>query len=65
MRQYDLQKTDVQNEFVESRREQTGLQEEFLRKEKALRDTQIRSMHEMGRMKRAQEQQLEEFSVQK
>ena len=32
---------DVQNEFVESRREQTRLQEELLRKEKALRDTQI------------------------
>ena len=56
---------DVQNEFVESRREQTGLQEELLRKEKALRDTQIRSMHERGRMKRAQEQQVEEFSVKK
>ena len=55
----------VQNEFVESRREQTRLQGELLRKEKALRDTQIRSMNEMGRMKRAQEQQVEEFSVQK
>ena len=32
---------DVQNEFVESRREQTRLQEELIRKEKALRDTQI------------------------
>ena len=42
---------DVQSEFVESRREQTQLQEELLRKEKALRDTQIRSMHEMGEMK--------------
>ena len=39
---------DVQNEFVESRREQTRLQEELLRKEKALRDTKIRSKHEMG-----------------
>ena len=38
---------DVQSEFVESRREQTRLQEELLRKEKALRDTQIRSMHEL------------------
>ena len=33
-------------------------------KEKALRDTQIRSMHEMGEMKRAQELRVEEFSVQ-
>ena len=56
---------DVQNEFVESRRERTRLQEELLRKEKALRDTEIRSVHEMGRMKRAQEQQVEELSVQK
>ena len=35
------------------------LQEEFLRKEKALRDTEIRSKNAMGRMKRAQEQQVE------
>ena len=33
--------------------------------EKALRETQIRSMHEMGEMKRAQELQVDEFSVQK
>ena len=54
---------DVQNEFVESRREQTQLQEKFLRKEKALRDTQIRSEHEMGKMKRAQLRQVDEFSM--
>ena len=34
-------------------------------KEKALRDTQIRSIHEMGELKRAQELQVDEFSVQK
>ena len=34
-------------------------------KEKVLRDTQIRSMHEMGEMKRAQELQVDEVSVQK
>ena len=56
---------DVQNEFVESRRERTRLQEELLRKEKALRDTQIRSMHELEKMKRAQVQQVDEFSIQK
>ena len=56
---------DVQNEFLASRREQTRLQEELLRTENALRDTQIRGMHETGRMKIAQEQQVEEFSVQK
>ena len=40
---------DVQNEFVESRLEQTRLQEEWLRKENTLRDTQSRSMHELGK----------------
>ena len=38
---------DVQNEFVQSPREQTRLQEELIRKEKALRDTQNRSMHKL------------------
>ena len=55
---------DVQNEFVESRREQTRLQEELSRKEKALRDTQIRSMHELEKMQRAQVQQVDELSIQ-
>ena len=41
--------------YVESRREQVRPQEELGMKEKALRETQIRSMHEMGEMKRAQE----------
>ena len=47
------------------RRDQVRLQEELVMKEKALRDTQIRSMHEMGEMKRAQEQRMDEVSVQK
>ena len=34
-------------------------------KEKALRETQIRSMHEVGEMKRAQELRVDEVSVQK
>ena len=34
-------------------------------KEKALRDTQIRSIHEMGELKRGQELRVDEFSVQK
>ena len=34
-------------------------------KEKVLRDTQIRSMYEMGEMKRAQELRVDEVSVQK
>ena len=56
---------DVRNEFVESRREKTRLQEDLLRKEKALWDTQIRSMHELEKMKRAQVQQVDEMSTQK
>ena len=34
-------------------------------KEKVLRDTQIRIMHEMGEMKRAQEIRVDDVSVQK
>ena len=34
-------------------------------KEKVLRDTQIRSMHEMGEMRRAQELRVDELSLQK
>ena len=56
---------EIQNEFVESRREQARLQEELLRKEDALRDTQILSMHEVEKMKRAQVQQVDDFSIQK
>ena len=56
---------DVQNEFVESRREQARFQEELIRKENALRDTQIRSMHELEKMKRARIQQVDEMSIQK
>ena len=42
---------EVQNEFVESRREQARLQEEMIRKQNALRDTQIRSVHELVKMR--------------
>ena len=51
--------------FVESRREQVRLQEELSMKEKVLRNTQIRNMHEMGEIKRAQEQRIDDVSVQK
>ena len=54
---------DVQHGYFESRREQVRPQEEM--KEKVLRDTQIRSVQEMGEMKRAQELRVDEFSVQK
>ena len=51
--------------FVESGREQVQLQEELSMKEKVLRNTQIRNMHEMGEIKRAQELRVHEVSVQK
>ena len=56
---------DEQYGFVESRREQVRLQEELSMKEKVLRKTQIRYMHEMGETKRAQEQRIDEVSVRK
>ena len=58
-----LELQDAQYGFVESRREQVRLQEELSMKEKVLRNTQIRSMHEMGQMKRAQELRVDEVSV--
>ena len=51
--------------FVESRREQVRLQEELSMKEEVLRKTQIRNMHEMGEIQRAQEQLIGEVSLQK
>ena len=39
---------DAQYGFVESRREHVRLQEVLSMKEKVLRNTQIRNMHEMG-----------------
>ena len=56
---------DAQCGFVESRREQGRLQEELSMKEKVLRNTQIRNMQEMGEIKRAQKQRIDEVSVQK
>ena len=58
-----LELQDAQHGCIEYRREQARLQELSL-KEKVLRDTQIRNMHDMG-FKRAQEQQTDEVSVQK
>ena len=56
---------DAQYGFVESRREQVRLQEELSMKEKVFRNTQIRHMDDMVEIKRAQEQRVEEVSVQK
>ena len=59
-----LELEDAHLRHAESRREQVRLQEESVMKEKTLRDTQIRSIHEMGELKRAQELRVDEFSVQ-
>ena len=58
-----LELQDAQHGYIESRREQVRLQEELSLKDKVLRDTQIRSMHEMGEMKGAQELRVDEISV--
>ena len=59
-----LELEDAHHGYVESRREQVRLEEEVVMKEKALRDTQIRSIREVGELKRAQELRVDEFSVQ-
>ena len=45
-----------------SRREQARLHEELAQRERALRETRIGSIHEMGEVKRAQEMRVEDFS---
>ena len=60
-----LELEDAHLGYVESRREQVRLQEEMVMKKKALPDTQIGSIHEIGELKRAQEFRVDEFSVQK
>ena len=66
--QAHVQRLDWENAhhgYVESRREQGRQQEELAMKEKALRETQVRSMHEMEESKRAQELRVDDFSVEK
>ena len=60
-----LELQDAEHGYIESRREQVRRKGELSVKEKVLRDTQIRSMHEMGEMQRAQELRVDEVSVQK
>ena len=50
--------------YEESRREQFRPQDAPVMKEKALRDIQIGSIHEMEELKRAQELPVDELSVQ-
>ena len=59
-----LELHDAHHGFVESRREQVRLQEELSVKEKVLRHTQIRHIHEMGEMKGAQASRVDKFSLQ-
>ena len=60
-----LELEDAHFGYAESRRQQVRLQEEQVMKENALRDTQIRSIHEMEELQRALELRVDEFSVQK
>ena len=48
--------------YEESGREHAGLQEELVQRERALRDTRIRNIHEVEELKRAQEMRIDEFS---
>ena len=55
-----LELEDTHHGYVESRRERVRLQEGSVVKGKAVRNTQIRSMDEMGEMKRAQELRVDD-----
>ena len=50
-----LELQEAHHGSIESRREQARLKEELSMKEKVLRDTQIRNVHELGEMKKGQE----------
>ena len=60
-----LELEDVHLGCVESQREQVRLQEDLVMREKALRDTRIRGIHEMEELRRAQELRVDELSLQK
>ena len=61
----DKRKSKYWRYRTHTRREQVRLEEELSLKEQVLRNTQIRNMHEMGEVKRAQEHRPYEVSVQK
>ena len=60
-----LELDDAHCGYEESRREQVRQQEELVMREKALRDIQIRCIHEMEVFRSAQELRVDELSVQK
>ena len=67
-RQTHSQRLDLEDAhfgYEQSRRKQVRLQEELVMREKALRDTQIRSVHEVGELKKAPELRVDDFSEQK
>ena len=47
--------------YQESRREQDRFHEQLAQRERVLRETQIRSIHEVEELKRAQEMRVDEF----
>ena len=58
-----LELQDAHHGYVETRREHVRLHEVLSLKGKVLRDTQIRSMHEMEELMRAQELRVDKVSV--
>ena len=48
--------------YEESRKEQARLHEELPQRKRVLRETEIRSIHEVGEMKKVQEMRIDEFS---
>ena len=56
---------DVQNELLNLVENKLDCKRNCYERKKAPRDTQTRSKHEMGKMKRAQIQQVDEVSMQK
>ena len=60
-----LELDDANCGYEESGREQVRLEEELALREKALRNTRIRNIHEMEELRRVQEMRVDEFSLQK
>ena len=58
-----LEMDNVNYGYEEHRREQARLHEELAQREKPLRDTRIRNIHEVEEWKRAQEMRIDEFST--
>ena len=61
----DSQRMEIDRTFTgceQSRRDQSLLQEELSERNRALRETRIKSLHEMEELKRVQELRVDEFS---